>query len=61
MKLRDGDVDMLILVVADTAANRAVLATHRAALRPLLPLDGRDILAAFAKNRLPDASGLIVL
>ncbi len=61
LKLRDGDVDLLILVVADTAANRGVLATHRAALRPLLPLDGRDILAAFAKNRLPDASGLIVL
>ena len=54
LKLRDGGVDVLILVVADTAHNRAVLRAHREALRPLLPLDGRHILAAFAEGRLPE-------
>ena len=61
LKLRDGGVDVVILVVSDTANNRSVLRAHREALRPLLPLDGRDILAAFARGRLPEASGLIVL
>jgi hypothetical protein len=61
LKLRDGDVDLLILVVGDTRSNREVLRGHRADLRPLLPLEGRDILDAFAKGRLPQASGLIVL
>ena len=61
LKLRDGDVDVLILVVADTAHNRAILQAHREALRPLLPLDGRHVLAAFARGQLPEANGLIVL
>jgi hypothetical protein len=41
LKLRDGDVDILILVVADTVRNRSVLRTYREQLRPLLPLDTR--------------------
>ena len=61
LKLRDGDVDILILVVADTAANRRVLAAHREDLRSLLPLDGREILASLRVGRLPERSGLIVL
>ena len=61
LKLRDGGVDVLILVVADTANNRAVLRAHREALRSLLPLDGRQILASLAQGRLPEANGLIVL
>ena len=61
LKLRDGSVDVLILIVADTANNRAVLRAHREALRSLLPLDGRQILASLAQGRLPEANGLIVL
>jgi transcriptional regulator with XRE-family HTH domain len=61
LKLRDGAVDVLILAVADTASNRAALRMHRDELRTLLPLDGRQILAAFGAGRLPDASGLILL
>jgi transcriptional regulator with XRE-family HTH domain len=61
LKVRDGDVDVLILLVSDTAANRRVLAAHREDLRGLLPLDGREILAGLRAARLPERSGLIVL
>jgi hypothetical protein len=46
LKQRDGGVDVVILLVNDTAANRRVLAAHREALRARFPLDGRAILAA---------------
>ena len=60
LKVRDGGVDLLILIVSDTAANRRVLALHREDLRSLLPLDGRDVLKALRTGRLPEASGLLV-
>lgn len=60
LKLRDGAVDVLILLVADTAANRSVLAAHRESLRSLLPLDGRDVWRAFSRGSLPDANALVV-
>ena len=61
LKVRDGDVDVLILVVSDTAANRRILALQREELRSLLPLDGRDVLKALGAGRLPQASGLLVI
>lgn len=61
LKLRDGDVDVLILLVADTAANRQVLRVHRAVLRTLLPMDGRDVMASLRSGALPGANGLVVL
>ena len=61
LKARDGGADLLILIVADTAHNRAVLERERVALRALLPLDGRDVRRALRQGRLPQASGLIVL
>lgn len=61
LKLRDGDVDVLILLVSDTAMNRRVLRAHREDLRPLLPLDGRDVMASLRVGRIPDAGGLVVL
>jgi transcriptional regulator with XRE-family HTH domain len=61
LKARDGGVDVMILIVADTAHNRAVLERERVALRALLPLDGRDVRRALRQGRLPRASGLIVL
>jgi len=61
LKLRDGAVDVLIVVVADTAANRGALARHREVLRPLLPQDGRQVLAAFRAGHLPDQNGLLLL
>jgi transcriptional regulator with XRE-family HTH domain len=61
LKLRDGAVDLLILLVSDTRWNRGVLVGHREALRALLPLDGRDVLRALADGRLPEANSLVVL
>jgi transcriptional regulator with XRE-family HTH domain len=61
LKQRDGRMPVLLLVIADTRTNRAILAAHREALRPNFPLDGREIRAAFADGRLPDGNGLLVL
>lgn len=60
-KLRDGGVDVLILVVSDTAYNRTVLDDHREALRALLPVDGLDIRRALRNGRLPARNGLILV
>ena len=60
-KLRDGGVDILLLVVSDTAYNRSVLADHRETLRALLPLDGLDIRRALRNGRLPARNGLILV
>lgn len=61
LKARDGSVDVLILVVADTPGNRRLLDAHREVLRGLLPLDTRQVLGAFRRGALPDRSGLVVL
>jgi transcriptional regulator with XRE-family HTH domain len=61
LKLRDGAVDLLILVVSDTAHNREVLDQHRHVLRELLPLDGPNVRRALRGSRLPTASGLILI
>jgi transcriptional regulator with XRE-family HTH domain len=61
LKLRDGAVDVMVLVVADTAANRRILREHREELRELLPLDSREVLACLRAGRLPGANGIVVL
>lgn len=61
LKERDGDVDIVILILADTAANRRALDAHRQVLRARLPLDGRAILESFRVLELPATSGVIVL
>jgi transcriptional regulator with XRE-family HTH domain len=62
LKVRDDPrVDRMILVVARTAHNRAVLREHREALRSLLPLDGWAILRAVDAGREPPAGGILVL
>lgn len=61
LKLRDGVVSRLILLVSDTAHNRAVLAQHREALRSTFPLDTREVLLAIRAGRTPAANGIVVL
>lgn len=60
---RDADrtVGLLILLVADTRANRAALRELREGLRADLPLDTREVLAALRAGRAPTASGIVVL
>ena len=61
LKMRDGGLERIVLVVSDTRSNRRALDIHRDALRSLLPLDGRDILRALRSGRLPEASGILLV
>lgn len=61
LKLRDGDVDILLLVVPNTVRNRTFLRLHREELRSLLPMDTREVLSSLRAGSLPRASGIIVL
>ena len=61
LKRRDGHVDVLILLVSDTAHNRAVLGMHREAFRDSFPLDTRQVMASIGAGRTPSASGIVVL
>ena len=60
LKRRDGGVDHLILLVADTARNRRALAGALAAFADL-PLRTREILAALRAGRDPGGSGIVIL
>jgi transcriptional regulator with XRE-family HTH domain len=61
LKRRDGGMKRVILLVADTANNRAILNIHREGLRANFPLDGRQILPCLRAGRAPSASGIVVL
>ncbi len=61
LKRRDSGVGIVILLIADTVANRRRLAEYREALRANFPLDTRAVLAAVRDGRAPDASGIVVL
>jgi transcriptional regulator with XRE-family HTH domain len=61
LKLRDGAVDLILLVVADTSHNRETLSLHRDALRALLPLDNAQVRRALRDDRLPSANGIVIV
>ncbi len=61
LKRRDGGIDTVILLIADTRRNRRHLADHRAALGTGFPLDGRALLYALRAARAPEASGILIL
>ena len=58
LKSRDSGIERVLLVLADTRANRSAVAEAREVLRPLFPLDGADVLAALGAGRVPRASGI---
>jgi transcriptional regulator with XRE-family HTH domain len=60
LKQRDGDVDHVILLIADTRRNRRALAAAPASFAGL-PLRTREVLAAFRDGRDPGQSGIVVL
>ena len=60
LKRRDGGVDHVILLVADTARNRRALTSAPAAFADL-PLRTREILAALRDERDPGGSGIVIL
>jgi len=59
LKRRDGAVDTVVLLVADTRSNRAAL--RAAGPLPDFPADPASLLAALVKGRQPAASGVIRL
>jgi transcriptional regulator with XRE-family HTH domain len=61
LKMADDDVDRVILLVAATKRNRAVLREARELLRPRFPLDTREVLRAIRAGRCPPDSGIVVL
>lgn len=61
LKMRDGGVGAVLLVVADTRTNRAVLRATAASLRELFPIPARHALGALASGRHPGGSALVCL
>jgi transcriptional regulator with XRE-family HTH domain len=61
IKQRDGGVDRIILLLAETRANSAALAAGREYLRARFPLDTRAVLRALGDGRDPGANGIVVL
>ena len=60
LKRRDGEVDQLILLVADTVRNRRALASAPAAFADL-PMRTRELLAALRVARDPGGSRIVIL
>jgi transcriptional regulator with XRE-family HTH domain len=60
-KARDDLVDTLLLVVADTHANRRALREAGEALATELPLINRTVLAALRRGDAPTTSGIVVI
>jgi hypothetical protein len=57
LKMRDGGFDHVVLLLADTRSNRAVVPD----LQRTMPLDTRAVLAALRRGHDPGASGLVML
>lgn len=60
-KMRDGSEDRLVLLVADTRANRAALAGGGAGLVQMFPLKAATILDALRNGADPGGSGIVIL
>ena len=61
LKAQDGGVDVVLLLVADTARNRRILRANRESLRTRFPLDTRAAMAYLRGGRLPPVGAIIVL
>jgi hypothetical protein len=61
LKHRDDPDGHLILLISDTRANRAALRSLRDGLAELVPLGGREVLAALGTGRDPGGSGIVIL
>jgi transcriptional regulator with XRE-family HTH domain len=61
LKLRDSPFESVLLIVADTKRNRAVLTEHGASLSADFPIGARACLAALRAGRHPGGSSVILL
>lgn len=61
LKMADDQVSVVILLVAESRGNAAVLREFRELLRPRFPFDTRQVLRALRRGEVPSASGICVL
>ncbi len=61
LKWRDSGVARVVLVVASTRHNRAVIREHRSALASTLPLDTAAIMRALRQGVTPPANGIAII
>jgi hypothetical protein len=61
LKGRDGELDGVLLLVADTRSNRAAIRTAGGPPLEGFPLRQRDVLDALRTGNRPDADGLVIL
>ena len=61
LKMRDGNVRSVVLVVADTRTNRATVRAAAAAIHELFPVVPRVAWAALASGRHPGGSALLLV
>lgn len=61
LKQAEGNVDYLLLLVANTRHNRAALAEAGAALRDSFPLGPRAVLTRLGRGEAPDGNGIVIL
>jgi transcriptional regulator with XRE-family HTH domain len=61
LKWRDACLDRLVLLLAATRHNRAVLREHRAALSSTFPADSTEVMAFLRRGRLPPRNGIVIL
>lgn len=59
LKQRDAGLACMILVLADTMANREAMAAAEPTLRAAFPLDGRSLLNALRSGQTPPAGGIL--
>ena len=61
LKLRDGAVDRMVIVVKDTRTNRRAVALVVDLVRATFPLGPRAVWAALSAGRAPSANGIVFL
>jgi hypothetical protein len=61
LKQRDSGVDVMVLLVARSRHNAAVLRAHRAALASTFPAATYEIMSALRTGRVPSRNGIVVL
>ncbi len=61
IKRRDGDVDRVLMVIADTRANRLALRLAESLFVSDLSVDGDEIRSALADGRIPPRDGVLMV
>ncbi|HEX2140943.1 MAG TPA: hypothetical protein VHK28_01540 [Candidatus Limnocylindria bacterium] len=61
LKQRDARLEAMVLVLADTRANRAAVAAARATLQGAFPTNARAVLAELRAGRSPQGNGILLV